>query len=86
MATVKQYGTRLWRVYRALGRTMGVDPASMPKELRVLVKASCAILGVLLKVLVDRNVVTDAQLEAGYAAAEVELYPDEPVDPPEEAP
>jgi hypothetical protein len=86
VATVKQYGTRLWRAYRTLGRAMGVDLGSMPKETRVLVKATCAILGTLLKVLVDRNVVTDAQLEAGYAAAEVELYPDEPVDPPEEVP
>ena len=84
MATVKTYGTRLWGAYRALGRAMGVDLASSSKEARVLIKATCAILGVLLKVLVDRGVLTDAQLEAGYAAAEAELYPDEPVNPPEE--
>jgi hypothetical protein len=62
----------------AVGRKMGVDMAGTPKELRVGLLALAAVLAVLIKTLVDQNVITDAQLQDGLDALELDPQDDEP--------
>lgn len=83
MAALRQYANRLWRVERALGAALGADPATASKEVRVLVKSLLMILAVVIKVTVDKGLVTDAEWENAFSFAEGDPdNTDEPIEPP----
>jgi hypothetical protein len=82
MATVKAYATQLTQRARVVARMFGADPERSSKELRVLLRTVQIELAVVVKLLVDKGVVTDAELIAAFDAAAADLYPDEPNEPP----
>lgn len=84
MATVLQYVTQLRAAQRTIGVRMGSDTGQRQKSDRVLIASLLAILAVLIKVLVDKGVVTDQELVAALNQARAALYADEqdgPLDP-----
>lgn len=81
MATVKQYTTRLRSAHERIALKLGTDMVSAPKELRVAVTGGLVLLAVVVKTLVDKGVVTDAELNATFTAVEEALYDDEPANP-----
>ncbi len=81
MATVKQYVTQIWDRQRVIGRKLGSDVGRVDKQTRVLVLSIDVIIAVIVKVLVDKGVVTDAELLAALDAARDDIYADEPTEP-----
>lgn len=79
MATVKQYIDQAWTIEKQVAAKYGVDLPSESKTVRVLAKATLAIICVIVKLLVDKGVFTNAELSAAFTAAGADLYDDEPV-------
>lgn len=69
MATLKAYATNLWKVQRAVCAKLGLQVAAAPLSERALAVSGDILLGTLCKVLVDKGLVTDAELNAAYNAA-----------------
>lgn len=82
MATVKQYLVQLRQRQDAIARKFGADVSRAGKSARVLNLSLLCLLAVLIKTLVDKGVLTDAELVATLDAARDDAYPDEPVEPP----
>ncbi len=85
MATaVRTYFSTLRTLANALGLAMGSDITTLPKDVRVG-DAACgaAPAAVLCRVLVDKGLITNTDLQAGVAAAQAEItagtWPDEPI-------
>lgn len=83
MATVRQYQQKLWKYGTFVCVKMGVDPDGSDKTTRVMTKATLTLMAVILKLIVDKGLITDGELDAAYIAAGNDLYPDEPVIPTE---
>lgn len=81
MAAVRVYLTRMREVQRLAGRKMGTDVAVADKATRVAVYSPLAVLAVIVKLLVDRAVITDADLAAAFAAMDGTAWDDEPREP-----
>ena len=79
MATVKQYVVAMRTAQKQVGIKLGSGLSD--KRSQVLVTSVLAILGVLVKLLVDKGVVTDAELQTALDAAMADTYPDEPDQP-----
>jgi hypothetical protein len=60
----------------------GADPEQSSKELRVLLRTIQVELAIIVKLLVDKGLVTDPELIAAFDAAAADTYPDEPNQPP----
>lgn len=84
MATAKQYASQVFDVQRAIARKMGMTLAQESKGVRVLVKSTSIVIGVLMKLLVDKAVLTNAELTGAFAFVNDDTYPDEPIVPPDE--
>lgn len=69
MAALKVYATSLWKAQRVICQKLGLQVASAPLSERALAVSGDVLLGTLLKVLVDKGLVTDAELNAAYNAA-----------------
>lgn len=69
MATLSQYTNQLRAKQEALSRKLGAWLPGMSPEPRVVLACSDATFAVLLKLLVDKGLVTDAELQAAFAAA-----------------
>jgi hypothetical protein len=82
IATVKQYAAAVWQSQRRIGAKLGVSLARETKPIRVLGIAESVDFGVLIKLLIDKGVLTNAELDAALAAAEADLYDNEPLEPP----
>jgi hypothetical protein len=69
MASVRQYQATLrsWQNWVAV--QMGTDLTTAPVALRAIAAADAAILGVLVKALVDKGVVTEAEIAAAADSA-----------------
>lgn len=80
MATAKQYVTQLRNAKLAIGSKLGVDLTTAPKPDRVESLSVLALIGVLVKVLVDKGVVTNNELTTELNAAIADVWPDEPVE------
>lgn len=78
MATLKQYTRNLWQVHRTVAGKLGLNVTWGEPEQRVLVIADDVMLAVLLKLLVDKGLVTDAELNAAYNAAASAALPKQP--------
>jgi hypothetical protein len=81
---VRTYFSTLRTLANALGLAMGSDITALPKDVRVG-DAACgaAPAAVLCRVLVDKGLITNTDLQAGVAAAQAEItagtWPDEPI-------
>lgn len=80
MATAKQYVVQLRSAQNAIGLKLGVDLTTAPKATRVATLSVLALIGVLVKVLVDKGVVTNNELTTELNAAIADVWPDEPVE------
>lgn len=68
MATVKQYAISLWRAHRAVCRKLGADLSWGDPTERIRVIGSDVMLAGLIKVLTDKSLVTDQELNAVFTA------------------
>lgn len=68
MATVKQYTLSLWRAHRAVCRKLGTDVSWGDSSERVRAVSSDLMLAGLIKVLTDKGLITDQELNAVYSA------------------
>lgn len=82
MATVKQYVTQAWEIQKAIALKMGVDVRGEPKGVRVMLQSTLVIICVLVKLLVDKGVFTNAEVTAAFDFVRDDDYPDEPLYPP----
>lgn len=80
MTTVRQYVSSLRSVARTVGRSLGLDVGFLNREDRVQLNLITAMNCVLIKLLVDQGVLTDAQVTAAYTAFlnDPNAYPDIP--------
>lgn len=79
MATVKQYVTQMFDRQTVIARKMGVDITKATKVQRVLNLSQTVLVAVVVKTLVDKGVITDAELNATLNAARDDAYNDEPI-------
>lgn len=78
MATLKAYTRNLWRVHRTVTAKLGLNVTWGVPEQRVLVIADDLMLAGLVKLLVDKGLITDAELNAMYSAVEALALPKQP--------
>lgn len=81
MATTKQYAQAIRSSMRTIARKMGLAVDSADKTLRIVASVVAVVIGVLCKVLVDKGLVTDQELQAALDAAAADNYPEEPSEP-----
>lgn len=82
MTTVRQYMANARPVQVKVGQRMGLDLDRTPAWQRVLYASTLAIICVVVKLLVDKGVFTDAELQAAFNAAGADAYDPEPDTPP----
>lgn len=85
MATTRQYFNALRTTRNAFALKMGVDVTQSTKEVRAVAGGTLACLAVILKLLVDKGLVSDAELQAAQTAAlgaDGSTWDDEPLQPP----
>jgi hypothetical protein len=85
MATVPQYIAQMRQRQDVIASKYGCDISRADKQVRVLNLSILALIAVVVKTLVDKGVITDAELLATMNAARDDTYPDEPVEPTAEA-
>lgn len=79
MATVAQYVTSMRQRQDVIARKLGSDIATADKQTRVVNLAILILLAVVIKLLVDKAVLTDAELTATLNAARDDTWPEEPI-------
>lgn len=82
MATARFYANQLSARVGKVAFAFGVDVSGIDKQTRVMFRTIMIVLGVLVKIMVDKGVVTDAELGAAFDTVAGDTYPDEPVNPP----
>jgi hypothetical protein len=82
MATVAAYVTQMLTRERVIAKKLGCDIRQADKPTRVLNLAMLVMLAVVVKTLVDKGVVTDADLLATMDTARDDAYNDQPTEPP----
>jgi hypothetical protein len=83
VTTIKTYVAGIRSVVRNVSRYLGEDTALESQSDRVAGMSILAALCVLIKLLVDKGVITDADVQTAYAAlnADTASYPDAPPTP-----
>jgi len=76
MATVKAYVVAMRTAQQGVAIKLGSSLSD--KRTQVMVTSVLAIVGVLVKLLVDKGVLTDQELQAALNTAQADGYPDEP--------
>jgi len=81
MATLKTYVTNIWSAQKTIYRklTGNGDLKIMSWDLRVAFLTIDVILGVILKALTDKGVITDLELQTALTNAVNASYPPQPV-------
>lgn len=82
MAALRIYATNLWKAQRVLCQKLGLQVASAPLSERALAVSGDILLGTLCKLLVDKGLVTDAELNNAYNAAASAAIPQLAVEVP----
>ncbi len=81
MAAARQYAVQVRDVVRAVAAKQGGGLAGAPKATRVVINTVALVVGVLCKLLVDKGVVTDAELADAFGVVQADAYADEPAEP-----
>lgn len=81
MATVKQYALNLWKAQKVVVRKLGMDITWGGPADRVRFISDDIMLAGLIKILVDKGVITDADLTSAYNAITNMAFPSLPVVP-----
>jgi hypothetical protein len=68
VATVKQYTLNLWRFQKTVCRKLGMDPSRGTDAEKAQIISGNVLTAVLIKILTDKGVMTDAELNAAYTA------------------
>lgn len=76
MATVQQYQEKLWKYGTYVSVKMGCDPDGADKATRTIAKSILTLQAVQLKMLVDKGVISDAELEQYFLNAGQALWPE----------
>lgn len=79
--TVKQYIQALRNRQNLIAKQFGCDITGGEKPTRVANLALLVLLAVLIKVLVDKGIITDAELSTALDLARDDNWPDEPSAP-----
>jgi hypothetical protein len=86
MATTRQVWDGLRAARNTIAARMGVDVTTSSKEVRAMGNANLAAVAVLAKTLIDKGLITGADLQATAAGAtggaDGSSWDDEPVNPP----
>lgn len=75
MPTVKQYSLNLWKVQKVIMSKLGLNVSWSGPEDKARAMTEDIMLGTLLKVLVDKGLVTDAELNAAYTTVATATFP-----------
>jgi hypothetical protein len=86
MTAISVYADALKQSAAVVARKMGVNFAGASKETRVIVRVTLGVFATLIKLLVDKGVFTDAEVQAAFDATAGSAYTDEPVMTPEPPP
>lgn len=78
MALVSTYVNQFQDAVATVSRHLGYDPGNADNATKALVAAQMAVVGTLVKALVDAGVITNAQLQAAFVAAVAETWPQLP--------
>jgi hypothetical protein len=82
VATLTAYVQALRDRQTVIARKLGSDVSRSDKQTRVVNLSVLTLLATVIKTLVDKGVITDAELLATLDAARDDAYTDEPVEPP----
>jgi hypothetical protein len=81
VATLKAYVTQLHARQKVIARKLGADIAYVDKTSRVLNLSLLTLLAVVVKTLVDKGVIADAELLATLDTARDDAYDNQPIQP-----
>jgi hypothetical protein len=84
LTTVKQYVQAIRPVARKVGQAMGADVGIQSEEQRITLNLIMGMVCVLIKLLVDAGLITDAQVTVAFQTflSTPNDYPDVPPQPP----
>jgi hypothetical protein len=83
MTTIPTYVQQMRDRQAVIARKLGSDIGQVDKQTRVANLSLLVLLAAVIKTLVDKGVITDAELLATLNAARDDTYADEPLNPPE---
>lgn len=75
MATIKQYAVQLWQTHKTVCQKFGVDVSTSDSRTRTMIVSEDVMLGTLMKILVDKGLITNAELTAAYTAVTNATFP-----------
>lgn len=75
MATVKQYALQLWGAHKTIAQKLGMDVTTANTSTRVSALSEDVMLGTLIKVLVDKGLITNQDLTTAYNAVIAAQFP-----------
>lgn len=84
--SVKEYWTDLRQTSRSTSLKFGVDLRYASMEVRALAAVTGSMFAVLIKLLVDKGIITDTEVRQAWVAARGEVWDIEPIQPPETPP
>ncbi len=82
MATIKQYTMRLWGAQKVVTQKLGADITWGAVDVRAAALTSDVLLAGLIKILVDKGLITDQDLTTVYSAIANSNFPQLPVNAP----
>ncbi|HET6214915.1 MAG TPA: hypothetical protein VFE14_18755 [Micromonosporaceae bacterium] len=82
MTTIATYVQQMRDRQAVIARKLGADIGQVDKQTRVQNVATLVLIAAVIKTLVDKGVITDAELLATLNAARDDVYTDEPAEPP----
>jgi hypothetical protein len=83
MTTIPTYVQQMRDRQAVIARKLGSDIGQVDKQTRVANLSLLVLLAAVIKTLVDKGIITDAELLATLNAARDDTYADEPLNPPE---
>jgi hypothetical protein len=84
MTAIAVYANALRQSAATVARKMGVNFVGASKETRVIVRVTLGMFATLIKLLVDKGVLTDADVADALGVTAADTYTDEPDPPPSE--
>lgn len=82
MTTLKQYATMINQAALVVARKMGLEVAALDKTDRIQARVTTGLIAGLVKLLVDKGLVTDLEVQALLQSYGGDTYVSEPVESP----